>query len=225
MLHQSLDRGRNTDLLAWLALDENRDIRNTKTDEKFKSAVRSLARLKEITLDLDAKGVISRLSKEAGLIEKIEADTRTDHAFNRMLAIAGFHKKLDSFLDEIALNRDVDTVAERAEKVSLMTMHSAKGLEFPVVFVAGCEQGLIPFARDGEQVEDPEEERRLFYVAMTRAMEILCLTYAKKRQVYGRLEKRQRSVFIGDIERTLTRFEKPAAPSPKPKKEIQLELF
>ncbi len=225
VLHQSQDRGRNTDLLAWLARDENRDIRNTKIDEKFKSVVRFLARLKEITTDLDPKDVISRLSKETGLIEKIEGDTRTEHAFSRMLAIAGFHEKLDSFLDEIALNRDVDTMAERAEKVSLMTMHSAKGLEFPVVFVAGCEQGLIPFARDGEQVEDPEEERRLFYVAMTRAMEILCLTYAKKRQIFGRLEKRQRSVFIGDIERKLTRFEKPAAPSPKPKKEIQLELF
>ncbi len=104
-------------------------------------------------------------------------------------------------------------------------MHAAKGLEFAVVFVAGCEKGLIPFAKDGQNVDNLEEERRLFYVAMTRAMEILCLTYAKKRSIYGISKKRQRSFFIEDIERKLKQIETLSARPPVPKKETQLELF
>ncbi len=71
----------------------------------------------------------------------------------------------------------------------------------PVIFVSGCEHGLIPFARDGKKCDNPQAERRLFYVGMTRAMDILCLTYAKKRRIYGTSQKRQRSFFIDDIEK------------------------
>ena len=109
--------------------------------------------------------------------------------------------------------------------VNISTVHSSKGLEFPVVFVAGCEQGLVPFAKDGENIDNLEEERRLFYVAMTRAMDILCLTYAKKRTIYGKSFKRQRSFFIDDIEKRLTQVEKSPVFLSINKKEKQLELF
>ena len=102
----------------------------------------------------------------------------------------------------------------------------AKGLEFPVVFVSGCENGTIPFARDGKTVEDPDEERRLFYVAMTRAKEMLYLTYARKRRIFGREQQRIRSCFIDDIETELARYEKGRKQVKKQKtKDIQLELF
>ena len=104
-----------------------------------------------------------------------------------------------------------------------MTMHAAKGLEFPVVFIAGCEDDLIPLSRQGA---DPVEERRLFYVAMTRAMERLYLTRAKKRSVYGELQARSSSPFVADIE---TRLKKDHSPKAKKRKKVeaqkQLKLF
>ena len=77
----------------------------------------------------------------------------------------------------------------RPKKFSLMTMHAAKGLEFPVVFITGCEENLIPFKQRNSEQADIEEERRLFYVAMTRAKDRLYLTRAKKRRIYGKLRR------------------------------------
>jgi DNA helicase-2/ATP-dependent DNA helicase PcrA len=174
---------------------------------------------------LDNEAGLRRLSEKAGLNEIMETNDRTRQVFETLVSLASRHPDLKSFLDALTLDQDADILAYDVEKVSLLTLHAAKGLEFPVVFVAGCEQGLIPFARDGEHIEDMEEERRLFYVAMTRAMDILCLTYAKKRRIYGRSFKRQRSLFIEDIEKRLTRQEKNAARMPELKKPEQLELF
>ena len=104
-----------------------------------------------------------------------------------------------------------------------MTMHAAKGLEFPVVFITGCEKGYIPFERVGDKQTDINEERRLFYVAMTRAKERLYLTRAKKRRIFGKLILRDLSPFVKDIEKQLRTHE---APVPKNKKRhVQLELF
>jgi len=173
----------------------------------------------------DNKTGMKLLVRQTGLKEIIENDDKTNQAFEELLLKAGLYNDLKGFLDGIALNRDVDAIGFNMEKVSLMTMHAAKGLEFPVVFVAGCEQGLVPFAKDGKHIDDLEEERRLFYVAMTRAMDILCLTYAKKRSIYGKSFKRQRSFFIDDIEKSLTQLEKSRVFLPVNKKEKQLELF
>jgi len=104
-----------------------------------------------------------------------------------------------------------------------MTMHAAKGLEFPVVFIAGCEKDLIPLNR---QDADTNEERRLFYVAMTRAMERLYLTRAKKRSVYGELLSRSPSPFIADIENRLKKDDFPQRKKKKKSKaQKQLKLF
>jgi len=113
-----------------------------------------------------------------------------------------------------------------AEKVSLMSMHASKGLEFPVVFIAGCEKTFIPFARDGKTVEDIKEEKRLFYVAMTRAKDILCLTHAKKRMVFGKTLNRKKSEFLSDIEESLKQYQS-SSPAKKIKKQTatQLDLF
>ncbi len=181
--------------------------------------------LKEEIRSLGNEAGLRLLSEKTGLNEIMEKNDGTRQAFERLLSQSRLHPDLKTFLDSLALDRDADILEYDVEKVFLLTLHAAKGLEFPVVFVAGCEQGLIPFARDGEQIENMEEERRLFYVAMTRAMDILCLTYAKKRRIYGKSVKRQRSLFIEDIEKRLTRLEKSAARMPEPKKPEQLELF
>lgn len=193
--------------------------------EKIVAIAQALKALREEIRTLDNEGAITCLCENAGLKGTIDAADPRKKAFETLLSIARLHRDLRGFLDGVALNQDADTLAFHAEKVSLMTMHAAKGLEFPVVFVAGCEQGLIPFARDGETIDDLEEERRLFYVAMTRAMDILCLTYSKKRRIYGIMKRRQRSFFIEDIEKKLTQVEKSRVHLEAQKKEKQLELF
>jgi DNA helicase-2/ATP-dependent DNA helicase PcrA len=92
-----------------------------------------------------------------------------------------------------------------------------------VVFIAGCENGFIPFIRPGEELVDPDEERRLFYVAMTRAKERLYLTMAKKRTIYGKNSLREISPFVKDIEKTLIKNKK--AHLNKKTKQSQLTLF
>jgi len=92
---------------------------------------------------------------------------------------------LSAFLAEIALMSDIDTLDENSETITLMTLHSAKGLEFPSVFLSGVEKGLFPLPSSFENNKDLEEERRLFYVGMTRAEERLHISYAVNRARYG----------------------------------------
>jgi DNA helicase II / ATP-dependent DNA helicase PcrA len=160
-----------------------------------------------------------------GVEDAMAKDFAAAGAHTRIRMLAQAFEEPDDFMDRLALDQDPDYLADAVQKVSLLTMHAAKGLEFPVVFVTGCEQGLIPFARDKKLVENPAEERRLFYVAMTRAMDILCLTYAKKRRLYGVHQDRQPSAFLDDIETHLIRLEKKRRTLSEKKQPIQLELF
>jgi ATP-dependent DNA helicase UvrD/PcrA len=132
---------------------------------------------------------------------------------------------LEPFLASITLQTDADMVQPRVEKVTLSTIHAAKGLEFPVVFIVGCEDGLIPMVRDGQGLSDREEERRLFYVALTRAREQLYITWSRKRRIYGRREARVLSPFVGDIARTLLNHQAPQLPVAHQAPQIQLKLF
>ncbi len=106
---------------------------------------------------------------------------------------------LDAFLQHLALQSDVDTYEDRADRVTLMTLHSAKGLEFPIVVLAGLEEGLFPHLRALEQDADLEEERRLCYVGMTRARSRLLLTYARQRTTYGMSRPSLPSRFLAEI--------------------------
>jgi DNA helicase-2/ATP-dependent DNA helicase PcrA len=105
---------------------------------------------------------------------------------------------LTAFLDHVSLVADLDGwQADRG--VSLMTLHSAKGLEFPVVVVAGLEEGILPHFNSGGKVEDVEEERRLLYVGMTRAMERLYLSCCRRRRIAGRYQDQQESPFLEEL--------------------------
>ena len=175
--------------------------------------------------ELDSAALLEKIGSLLDMEAKGRENPDTRSAWQQMMTLAALNPGPAKFLDRLALNRDADLLDQGVEKVALMTMHAAKGLEFPVVFVTGCETGIIPFARDMKQVENEAEERRLFYVAMTRAMDILCLTYARKRRIYG-LEKRQeRSYFIDDIERELARFDRTCVKQAPKTTEVQLELF
>ena len=105
------------------------------------------------------------------------------------------------FLQEISLLADADTLKANQEAVTLMTVHSAKGLEFPRVFVTGLEEGLFPMVRDAEDDTEVEEERRLFYVATTRARQDLYLIYARRRRRYGNFMDCVGSRFLREIDK------------------------
>ncbi len=111
----------------------------------------------------------------------------------------GFDGTLDEFLEHTMLISDVDNYDETADSVVLMTMHSAKGLEFPVVFLPGLEEGLFPSIKSMDDPEDIEEERRLCYVAVTRAKEKLFITSAERRMVFGKTTYSVESMFVSEI--------------------------
>jgi DNA helicase-2/ATP-dependent DNA helicase PcrA len=108
-------------------------------------------------------------------------------------------KSLVDYLEDVALVTDLDSYDGSLDRVTLMTVHAAKGLEYPVIFMAGMEEGLFPLARSSESREELEEERRLCYVGMTRAMEKLYLVHARKRRVFGDYQFNPPSSFLSDI--------------------------
>ena len=114
---------------------------------------------------------------------------------------------LSGFLNEIALYTDLDSVEASDDCVTMMTIHSAKGLEFPVVYVVGMEEGIFPGSSAQYDQEELEEERRLCYVAMTRAKEKLTLTNARQRMLYGRTSSNRASRFLDEIPEENMRWE------------------
>jgi uncharacterized protein (TIGR00375 family) len=110
---------------------------------------------------------------------------------------------LERFLAELALGAEVDTLDPRADRISLLTLHAAKGLEFPVVFVVGCEDGLLPLRWGGARAEDEGEERRLFFVGMTRARSHLFLSHAARRTRHGVVREATPSPYLAAIDELL----------------------
>jgi DNA helicase-2/ATP-dependent DNA helicase PcrA len=158
--------------------------------------------------NLDAKEVIKRCETGDSLEDLIDQAT-TLHGFDlssedsaealrRLKAIAGnFEGDLKSFLDALSLERGIDHATLSGDRVALMSLHAAKGLEWPVVFITGCEDGLIPCTLFGDR--DEEEEKRLFYVGMTRARSKLILSSASRRTINGRVLQMKPSPFLGLI--------------------------
>jgi DNA helicase-2/ATP-dependent DNA helicase PcrA len=135
---------------------------------------------------------------------------------------------LARFLSDLALGAEVDALDPRADRVSLLTLHAAKGLEFPVVFLTGCEDGLLPLRWGGSADLDPGEERRLFFVGMTRARSHLYLSHASRRTRHGTVREAAPSPFLSDIAEPLLehrRTEARAARRPAAPAGDQLQLL
>jgi DNA helicase-2/ATP-dependent DNA helicase PcrA len=142
---------------------------------------------------LKAEGTVEAISR----IENVEELITVMTDYQDSAAIED--PSLEGFLDRVALVSDVDNYHDRWNRVSLMTLHCAKGLEFPVVFLAGMEEGLFPHHRRGEDREEMEEERRLCYVGMTRAKRRLYLIHAKQRSLFGTKRTSTPSRFVDEI--------------------------
>lgn len=131
-----------------------------------------------------------------------EGEGRAENV-EELVNLASEFESLDDFLEHVTLVSDVDNYDASADAVTLMSMHASKGLEFTVVFLAGCEEGLFPHMRALEEESEMDEERRLCYVAMTRARKRLYLTLARQRIMHGGLITTIPSRFIREIDQSL----------------------
>jgi DNA helicase II / ATP-dependent DNA helicase PcrA len=154
--------------------------------------------------------LVQAVLAETGYLEELESDrasasqTRAENVRELLSVTTDFDstaedRSLSAFLEQVSLVSDLDDVDTGTEAVTLMTLHSAKGLEFPVVFVAGLEDGIFPHMRSMESDRELQEERRLCYVGMTRAQEELYLTHAYRRTLYGATDNLAPSRFLREI--------------------------
>jgi DNA helicase-2/ATP-dependent DNA helicase PcrA len=165
--------------------------------------------LSQLTLDLLAKTEYLQRLKEERTDVAFSKMENIDELINVLMGLEQGEEKvsLESFLDKVSLVTDVDLYEDKGNRVSLMTLHCAKGLEFRVVFIVGTEEGLLPHYRRGEEIEDMEEERRLFYVGMTRAKERLFLSRAEVRSTFGVGRANLPSRFLDELPVELMQFE------------------
>ncbi len=193
---------------------------------KLTDLINRIYEMKQQTKKMSMEDKLVFLTEHTKLCASAGWNQETKDALKRLIdngVRLDFNTK--EFLKKAALQTDTDAYNHQSESVALMTIHAAKGLEFPIVFLAGCEKGLLPFQPLNAGVSDIEEERRLFYVAMTRAKEQLYITFAKKRKRFGKVEKRTVSPFVRKIEENLLTHEATAPENKPPKGLLQLKLF
>ena len=207
---------RARDVSLWTAIKEV--SQNNELSSRAKNAVgRFHGLIAEHVERLDsepAEELARSLLKESGLFDDLRKDTTQDHLMRwenvqeLLSAIAEYtsgaeHATLSTFLQEVTLLTDQDEAGEEGDQVTLMTLHASKGLEFPVVFVTGMEEGLFPLSMAAQDRDELEEERRLFYVGATRAEKRLFLSYARTRYRYGDQQSCVRSRFFDELEEGL----------------------
>ena len=177
-----------------------------------KSSIRKL--LKNLTDDIP-------LSQQ---LKEMFTDETEDYIQKYLLELSEKYPDKKDFIHEVSLIKESDTIDKRADRISLMTLHSSKGLEFNCVFIAGLENGILPLYR-AQTPDEIEEERRLLYVGMTRAKERLFLSRAIKRNLYGKQEHFQISPFLAKIEEDLLEYSKYEKEQKDREKSEQLSLF
>lgn len=194
------------------AMDRTDDLPELKK-EALRKFVKLIEKLRVINGETPASGVIKYLLENSGYRKFIDDNTAEGEAMvenvRELISVAKKYDKLESgmslrvFLEEISLISEADTYEEKANSVTMMTVHSAKGLEFPCVFIPGLEEGIFPHSRSLIERPELEEERRLMYVACTRAKESLYLLFAQERLLYGEYRNNLPSQFLEDIDASL----------------------
>ncbi len=197
-----------------------------RTAEQVASFHALMNKYTSLRTEISPAELAASLVNELGILREfkqegtIEALSRAENVRELLLAIAEFSSSagdeasLDSFLENVALTTDLDNWDDRANAVTLMTLHSAKGLEFPVVFITGLEEGLFPISRSLADPPALEEERRLFYVGATRAKVKLYLAWARNRRKFGETSASIASRFLRELEPSLVQVESSYRASP-----------
>ena len=159
-----------------------------------------------MTLSAFVREVIKRTGYEGALIALGQSEAeRLENLDSLCEAVREYENEaeeptLSGFLEEVALVSDVDRYDESADAVTLMTIHSSKGLEFPIVFLPGMEENVFPGSQSMAMPSEIEEERRLAYVAITRAKKKLIITHARERMLYGMTQRNLLSRFVREID-------------------------
>ncbi len=159
------------------------------------------------------------------IIDRCFSQDKEKVEIQQFMKFSSSFKNLQNMLKSISLGTEIDTFQHELEKVALMTLHAAKGLEFQCVFIVGCEDGLIPYSLFETQRSNVEEEKRLLYVGMTRAKKFLYLTHSKKRFLLGKEYKLKKSQFLNRIEKELLEFSKTVYKRKEKKDDLQMRLF
>jgi DNA helicase-2/ATP-dependent DNA helicase PcrA len=182
----------------------------SKTVDRLRNFVELIKRYRQLIGAVSPYELASTLVDELGIFREfkqegtIDSASRSENVRELLDAVHEFsltHQdaSLDSYLQQVSLVTDIDHWDDRANAVTLMTLHAAKGLEFAVVFITGLEDGLFPLSRSLENPHDLEEERRLFYVGATRAKDKLYLVWAKNRKRFGETRS-YKSRFLKEID-------------------------
>lgn len=201
---------------AFRALERVWEIDDLSESKKkdLEAFVKVLSKLIAMAQSEVASSIIKYVVEETGYKDMlqeentVEAESRLEN-ISELVSVASKYDSLEGgasltvFLEEVALISDADQVEENTSSVTLMTLHAAKGLEFPHVFMVGMEEGVFPSSRSMLDPENMEEERRLMYVGVTRAEETLTMTFAKQRMLFGEIQANAPSQFLSDIPKKL----------------------
>lgn len=214
---------------VWEIISNSSKYIGGKAGEIIKNFATLIKSFRIIAQSKDAYETISHVAKSSGIIKELYEDktveglARSENIQELLNAVKGFvedpdreEKSIMAFLEEVSLLTDVDKKEEEDEKdyVTLMTVHSSKGLEFRNVYIVGLEEDLFPSQMMLGSRDDLEEERRLFYVAVTRAEKRLTLSYANTRYRFGRLVPCEPSRFLEEIDTKFIQMSKPKASLP-----------
>ena len=161
-------------------------------------------------MNMKLDNLIDKVLKDSGYLAELKADKKTENEsrienLKEFIGVARDFEKseetpnLETFLSQLSLVSDIDNADIEDDRVTLMTLHSAKGLEFPIVFMIGMEEGLFPHSRTLMNPDEIEEERRTCYVGITRAQRKLYLTNARQRTIYGKTQAFPPSRFLKEI--------------------------
>jgi DNA helicase-2/ATP-dependent DNA helicase PcrA len=214
---------------------------NNPTKNKLKDFVTMIQSFQVINENQDAFYVAEHVTKKTGLVQELKKDAtpegiaRIENIEELLNGIRDFTEgqrevadargALSEFLEDVALATDLDKDTGDDDRVALMTIHLAKGLEFPYVFVVGMEEDLFPSAMSMSTRNELEEERRLFYVALTRAEKQAYLTYAQSRYRWGKLTDSEPSRFIDEIEGQYLEYLTPEESNYRYKPMIDSDIF
>ncbi|MEK7452779.1 MAG: UvrD-helicase domain-containing protein [Patescibacteria group bacterium] len=183
--------------------------------KNLQSFFQMIASLKEDMKSISLSRLIREIAKKSKIEENLKDGTKEGESklenVLELISVASIYDKeenaISKFLENIALISDQDDVDQEKPLVNLMTIHASKGLEFDVVFILGMEDGIFPHERSKNSTEELEEERRLCYVALTRAKKNIYLLHTEKRNIFGRTETNPPSRFLYDIPQELIEFE------------------
>ncbi len=182
-----------------------------RTNTKIAEFADMIQKLRDMTDKVSVSELIEQMLASTGYVSRLLLEGNPEEVLSRIENVEEFKSKakeyeekvenptFEGFLDNISLVSDVDNYDQNQNAVVLMTLHSAKGLEFPVVFMCGMENGLFPSFMSEMEEGGIEEERRLCYVGITRARKKLYFTYAKQRTLYGKTEARMVSRFVSEV--------------------------